>query len=90
MSRELLLLEALCEELGYYPEYEPAQEIPSGQIIKPEKYTLRGGSSVRLDVNGAEWQAIVGYVINHQIDIEQCINDYGDLQPLLDYFNRDC
>ena len=40
MSKELLLLEALCEKLGFDVEYEEAMEIPSGQIGIPARYIL--------------------------------------------------
>jgi len=39
-SKELLLLEALCEELGFSVDFEAEQSIPSGQILVPAKYTL--------------------------------------------------
>ena len=44
MSKELLLLEALCEKLGFEVEFEEAMEIPSGQIGIPARYILKESS----------------------------------------------
>jgi hypothetical protein len=45
---------------------------------------------VTMSVDSPEWAAIVEYVLNHKDDIENGVNDFGDLQPMLDYFNRNC
>ena len=44
MSKELLLLEALCEKLGFEVEFEEMQVIPSGQVLKPARYILKESS----------------------------------------------
>lgn len=43
---------------------------------------------VKLDVNGKVWDSIVSFVLTHRDDIENNINDYGDLKPVWDFFNR--
>ena len=45
MSKELLLLEALCEKLGFEVEFEEMQVIPSGQVLKPARYILKSKQS---------------------------------------------
>lgn len=43
-----------------------------------------------MDTNSPEWSAIVQYVLGHKDDIESSINDFGELKPVLDFFNRNC
>ena len=43
---------------------------------------------VQLPVNGEVWSAITDYIISHESDIEAYVNDFGDLKPVWDYFNR--
>ena len=43
---------------------------------------------VKLDVNGKVWDSIVSFILSHRDDIESGINDYGDLKPVWDFFNR--
>lgn len=45
---------------------------------------------VCFDVDSPEWNAIVTFVLNQADDIEHGIEGYGDLKPMLDYFNRNC
>ena len=90
MSRELKLLTALCESLGFEIEEIEEQKIPSGQIIVTQGYNLKTKKykSVELPVHGDEWSSIVGFILSHKDDIENGINDYGDLMPVLEFFNR--
>lgn len=34
------------------------------------------------------WSAIVEYTLNHQDDIKEDINDFGTLEPVIEFFNR--
>ena len=43
---------------------------------------------VILDTQGLEFSCIVKYITNHIDDIEQGVNDFDTLKPMLDYFNR--
>ena len=43
---------------------------------------------VQLPVNGEVWSAIVAYVTYHEEDINLGIDDYGELKPVWDHFNR--
>ena len=45
---------------------------------------------VCFDINSPEWGCICDYIISHRASIESGENDYGDLKPMLDYFNRNC
>ncbi len=36
------------------------------------------------------FEAIVGFVMSHKDDIEAEINDFGDLKPVWNWFNRNC
>lgn len=66
-----------------------------------ECYYLDGGTDIDykvtkkkpqvcFDVDSPEWNAIVTFVLNQADDIEHGIEGYGDLKPMLDYFNRNC
>ena len=90
MSKELKLLEALCEGLGFEVEEIEEQKIPSGQIIVTQGYKVKNKEYVSLPIHGEEWAVIVKFIISHKDDIENDINDYGDLMPVLDFFNRNC
>jgi hypothetical protein len=46
------------------------------------------GNYVKFGVNSEEWGAIVKYVADHADDIENEINDYKTLKPILKFFNR--
>lgn len=41
-----------------------------------------------IDTNSPEWRAIVDYVLGHEDDINDDINDFGTLKPVLDHLNR--
>jgi len=41
-----------------------------------------------METNSPAWGAIVEYVTSHSSDIENSINDFGELKPVLDFFNR--
>ena len=45
-------------------------------------------AQVCFDVDSPEWGCIVEYVTIHEVDIETETDDYGDLKPMLEYFNR--
>ena len=91
-SKELLLLEALCESLGFNIEFDEGQVIPSGQILVPAKYTLTDikEAFVNIPLKGEVWGSMVNYILAHQFDIEGDINDFGSLKPVLDFFSRNC
>ena len=91
-SKEMLLIEALCDKLGFDIEFEEGRSIPSGQILIPSKYVLtesvRAGTHTPIenDVFGV----MVEYILAHQSDIENSVNDFGNLKPVLEYFSRNC
>jgi len=39
------------------------------------------------DVDSPEWSCIVDFTLNQADNIEHDIEGYGDLKPMLDYFN---
>jgi len=43
-----------------------------------------------MDTDSLAWRAIVDYVLAHQDDIINNINDFETLKPVLDHFNRYC
>ena len=89
MTNEMKLLTALCDALGFDVEEVQEQSIPSGKVLIPHEYKLtKRGEVVTLPVEGDFWGSIVKYIVSHADDIESEINDYGDLKPVLDYFNR--
>lgn len=44
---------------------------------------------VALPIDGHVWAAIVDYTLAHKDDIENDINDFGYLRPVLEYFYRE-
>lgn len=88
MDNELLL--ALCEALGFKVQVLPVQDLPSGQILAPLQYKLTNNKPalVPIEIHSDEWSCIVNFVTSHSDDIEQGINDFGDLKPLWDFMNR--
>jgi len=42
---------------------------------------------ISFDVDSPEWSCIVNYILNAKEDIELGINNFGELKPMLDYFN---
>jgi hypothetical protein len=43
---------------------------------------------IPITAQSKEWACVVGYLLAHDTDIEAGVNDYGDLKPMLDFFNR--
>lgn len=56
-----------------------------------EKVEQKYDSSFQwMDTDSPAWSAIVEYVLDHKDDIENGINDFETLKPVLDFFNRNC
>lgn len=84
-----LLIEAMIEKMGYRVEYSEEQKLPSGQITVPARADLYLTCIDRpIPVSNDAWSAIVGYVISHEDDIRRDMEDFGELRPVLDFFNR--
>lgn len=58
------------------------------EYIKAQIDNIQENKGIRLDVNGDVWGAIVSFVTAHQDDIENGENDFGELLPVCEYFNR--
>jgi len=97
------LLRAFIEASGYTIEEIKATTKQKFSFIKAaftDRYNQQGPittidykvtkkkSQVSFDVDSPEWSAIVIFVSNEADNIEQSIDGYGDLKPMLDYFNR--
>ena len=72
-------------------------------VVRPTNLEANGhtiigykGSSLVRRYNGdiaipwEVWGCIASYMANHSDDIENDINDFGELKLLLDYANRNC
>lgn len=96
------LLKAFIEASGYEVEEttETKTEVVGEGVIWGTKVvdykvtkkqaTESNAYQVILDVQSAEWSCIVEYITNHAGGIENNIHDLGTLQPMLNYFNRNC
>jgi len=42
-----------------------------------------------MGTNSPAWCAIVQYITSHSDDIENSIDDFGDLMPVWEFFNRE-
>jgi len=71
---------------GIYP---PPPEHPSSFFTTDYKVTKKK-KQVCFDIDSPEWMCIVDYIINSRYEIEGKENDFGTLQPMLDFFNRNC
>jgi len=97
------LLLALCDALGFEVEdiedlipdrncggfrngkaFQGRYEIVDYKLTKKEPVSC----FVPIEVQSDEWGAITQYVTAHVDDIKNNINDYGDLMPVWEFFNR--
>ncbi len=64
--------------------------LESGRILRGymKKPTEQDKSMRELISHSEAWSAICGYVLFHKEDVEIGINDFGDLKPVLEFFNR--
>ena len=65
----------------------------TGFISKPFDYKVTKKHPVALvpiPIQSDEWSCIVKFVESHANDIEQDINDFGELKPMWDFMNRNC
>lgn len=63
-----------------------------GVLIEPvvDYKVTKKEAQVCFDVDSPEWKCIVDYVLGARFEIEIKENNFGDLQPMLDFFNRNC
>jgi len=40
--------------------------------------------SIRINIDGSALQKLTGYLENHEEDIQDCVNDFGDLTGVLE------
>ena len=85
---EEALKKALHEADEWSRESGGCQGADESPNLEDARSLLREEGTVTLPVLGDVWGAMVKYVLAHSSDIEADINDYGDLQPVLDYFKR--
>lgn len=45
---------------------------------------------VPIKIDSDEWGCVVDYVSSHYDDIEDDVNDFGTLKPILKFMNRNC
>ena len=102
MTNEMKLLRAWIECQGYEIEEldaKPCEKQPD--LSYPHNKVLFDGGDYKvtkkhkspfpwMDTNDPAWSAIVGYILDHQEDIEVGINDFGRLKPVLEFFSRNC
>ena len=88
-SQEKRFRESFKVEACKWWQFPPERPVYIYNIDPICEYKLtKKEEAVVLPVEGDFWGAIVKYIVAHHDDIESKINDYGDLKPVLDYFNR--
>lgn len=89
------LLRAFIKAQGYEIEQTGGR---TGNVASPVDYkvTNKGPTQQQKDsfsmseliAHSDAWNAICDYVLFHKEDIESGINDFGDLKPVWNFFNR--
>ena len=58
------------------------------ELVVDDYRVTKKSPYVPITAQSKEWACVVGYLLAHDTDIETGVNDYGDLKPMLDFFNR--
>jgi len=87
MSNEMKLLKAFIEASGFDIKEDGSASYDKPKVVIDYKVTKKK-SQVSFDVDSPEWKGMVTFVLCEADNIKHGIDGYSDLQPMLDYFNR--
>lgn len=85
------LLRAFIDASGYDIEEVRATVHKDNMTSGDYKVTKRPQSPFPwMDTGSTAWTAIVRFCTDERDNIESKVDGYGDLQPVLDFFDRNC